>query len=672
MRVVGFDTETYPIGFVHKQDGKLIGTSMLAPRLVCGSWAEGGQSGLLGANQTIGWLGLRLRQENVLIVGHNIAYDLGVCAAEDASLLPIIFDALAVGRISDTLIRDKLICIAQGLVTAGGKEMLATEEGLKPVAFHLASLSERRLGETLAKEGTWRVRYHELAHVPIDQWPEEARAYPIKDAVTTLRVWNVQAEKFNNLLDNEPDQVRAAFALHLISLWGMRTDPVAVKALKDRLTKEQADALAALVPTGLVRANGSKDTKKIQALVQQCLGDSTPLTDKKEEPQIGEEVLERTGHPDLVKLARSMSGSKLLSTYVPVLEARSRGRLGCRYDSLKATGRTSSSGPNDQNPPRENGIRDCYVPEPGYVYVAADFDTLELRAWAQACLDICGISEMASALRRGEDLHVSLAAEILGLSTAEATRRYKAGDPELITWRQNAKPGNFGFPGGMSARTYVDYCASQGLKLSLDVAEKVREGWRRRWSEHVPYFDHVNRILSEGSTVKQLRSNRYRGNLSFCEAANTYFQGLAADGAKEALFRVTRECYADTYDPQAVSFAYGNAVLSNPNVTRAMVERAARSPLYGSRPVLFMHDEIMLESPEHRAYEAAERLAQVMIEGMAKFIPDVPITASPVIMRRWYKGAKPVRVNGRLVPSRPEKVGDKTVWVADLLQEVAA
>jgi len=43
----------------------------------------------------------------------------------------------------------------------------------------------------------------------------------------------------------------------------------------------------------------------------------------------------------------------------------------------------------------------------------------------------------------------------------------------------------------------------------------------------------------------------------------------------------------------------------------------------------------------------------------------VPIASTPVLMRRWFKGAKPVRVDGRLVPSRPVKVDGKTKWVAD-------
>jgi hypothetical protein len=62
-----------------------------------------------------------------------------------------------------------------------------------------------------------------------------------------------------------------------------------------------------------------------------------------------------------------------------------------------------------------------------------------------------------------------------------------------------------------------------------------------------------------------------------------------------------------------------------------------------------------------------------MIAAMRRYVPDVAITAKPTAFRRWYKGAEPVRVDGRLVPCRPRKVPNKkdptktdTVWEADL------
>jgi DNA polymerase-1 len=82
------------------------------------------------------------------------------------------------------------------------------------------------------------------------------------------------------------------------------------------------------------------------------------------------------------------------------------------------------------------------------------------------------------------------------------------------------------------------------------------------------------------------------------------------------------------------------------------------SPLYGSRPVLFIHDEIILEIPYAEGEEGAERLhaaamrqAEVMIAAMQPLFPTVPITASPALMERWSKSADAAYDDlGRLIP----------------------
>lgn len=44
-----------------------------------------------------------------------------------------------------------------------------------------------------------------------------------------------------------------------------------------------------------------------------------------------------------------------------------------------------------------------------------------------------------------------------------------------------------------------------------------------------------------------------------------------------------------------------------------------------------------------------------MVEEMAKVCPDVRISAEPALMRRWYKEAKAVYVDKKLVPWEPEE-----------------
>jgi DNA polymerase I-like protein with 3'-5' exonuclease and polymerase domains len=128
----------------------------------------------------------------------------------------------------------------------------------------------------------------------------------------------------------------------------------------------------------------------------------------------------------------------------------------------------------------------------------------------------------------------------------------------------------------------------------------------------------------EGSfSAVQVRSGRVRGGVGYCDGANTYFQGLIADGARAATY-------------QAVKAQY----------TRG-------DPLEGCRAVAFVHDELILEAPADRAPAAAARLSEIMVSAMRAYLPDLDVRATPHLMRRWYKDAEPVFSDGVLVPWDP-------------------
>ena len=323
------------------------------------------------------------------------------------------------------------------------------------------------------------------------------------------------------------------------------------------------------------------------------------------------------------------------------------------YNVLVNSGRTSSNHPNIQNPPRKGGVRECFVPRPGYVFVACDYDSAELRALAQACWDILGKSKLADAYRADAsfDPHTLFASSMLDLTYEEGLRlkdrsaRFNVetdargerglecghplpqganGEPSVPcercfdlfkARRQQSKCANFGYAGGMGARSFVSYAGAQGVKLSLAESEALRDDWFSQWPEMERYFKHINNLLrpmGEGP-VLQLRSLRVRGRCTYTSACNTLFQGLSADAAKRAAWLVAWEAYAKP-----------------------------ESPLYGCRPVIFLHDEIVIEASADQASAAAARLSELMVVAMEAFTPDVPATASATMMRRWYKGAEPV------------------------------
>lgn len=642
-RVLAFDLETH-----------LIQPGQLFPKLVCLSWAsrvvspDVATAAVVDRTEGLAKARVWLNDPGVILVGHNVSFDLGVLAAEDPSLLGPIFAAVEAGRVRDTQVRQKLLDIAAGTL----KFSLDAEGGATKTGHSLADLAARLLGRHLEKADTWRLRYAELDGVPLDRWPAEAVRYAQDDAATTLDVYEAQQRILaEDGLDEVPDERRqtmAAWALHLMSGWGIRTDGAAAAQLRETLEAEQAAAVPALLEAGIVRlvkGKPTRDIKKIRALVEAAYatrGEAPPMTEKGS-VKTDEATLLATGDPGLLVLAQSLGGGKLLSTYVPILEAGAEVPITARFNGLVESGRTSCSGPNLQNPPRKGGVRECFVPRPGYVFCSVDYDTIELRALAEICLALFGRSEMAAALHRGEDLHSALGAEILGISYDEFIARLEAGDPEAEAARQDAKGGNFGFPGGMGAAKFLVLQAEAAARQADPAAwaKGLRDAWLRRWPEMAEFFAYNGGLTGPGGSGKQVhyRSGRVRDvGEDYCSAANGWFQGLTADGAKASLWAVSRACYTEP-----------------------------ASPLYGSRPVVFLHDEIIAEVPEDRAHEAATEMARIMISVMAEWIPSVPITAKPTLTRRWWKGAKPVYVDGRLVPSRPEKTDKGTIWVPDNL-----
>lgn len=606
--VVAVDSETF-----------LIRPGRLAPPLVCVSWCDGKRAGLLHHSEAREFVETLLCGSEV-IVGHNIAYDMAVFAAKWPDLLPRIFQAYADDRVTDTMLREKLCHIALGVL----RGFRAGDDTPVKLGYSLGELAKRHLGRDLDKT-TWRTGYADLVDVPLAAWPEGARNYAVEDARATFDVWADQEPEGRPYLADEYRQARAAWWLHLAAAWGLRTDPAAVERFRAQIETEIVEARKTCVAAGLVRANGTRDTKVAAQLVEKVCADKgvdVPRTGKGA-VSLSRGTCSDLGHPVLDAYARISSLGKQLSSDLPLLERGAAKPIQARFDTLLETGRTSSS-PNIQNMPRKGGMRECFVPRAGFVFASADYSQMELRTVAQVCVTLFGFSRLGEALNAGIDPHLEMAARILGISYDEAKRRQKEGDERVDDARQTAKVANFGFPGGLGALRLVDFARTiYGVEISEADAVRLKQTWLASWPEFRAYFARVGDICDAlNPAIEQLFVGRTRGGVSYTEACNTLFQGLAADAAKAAGFAVSRACY---------------------------VEPA--SPLFGSRIVNFVHDEIIIETPEKDAHKAAEELARVMVCGASVLMPDVPPSAEPVLMRRWSKKAKQIRdAQGRLVP----------------------
>jgi DNA polymerase-1 len=568
-----------------------------------------------------------------------------------ATFVELVFAAYAAGRIRDTQIRETLIAIAQGT-------MPRDDKGRKGM-FTLETIAAKRCGIELIKDDAIRLDFGRLRGVPIDQWEDRYSRYAREDARGALAVYYAQAEAADDYCEtgetgdpesgsyhaivSEPHECAAAFALELMRCRGVRTDAAAVEVLERALLEQFKEINKIVRAAGILRDDGTEDTKALKAIVIEAyaaIGKEAPLTKPNKNTgrgggniATGAEVLESSGHPVLIARAKRKGIQKKITTFVPVLKQGRTVPINPGWNGLVSSTRTSCGYPNLQQVPKKGGERECFVARPGHVWCSVDFDTLELRALAYFCESTFGYSAMAEAIRNGIDIHTKLAARMLRTTYEDAAQRRAAKDKETTAMRDLAKKINFGRPGGMGDPRFVEQCREEDppVYITLEEAAAYKADWFAEFPEMPEFFRYVGRLCPNGQlgTIATPGSGTVRAGVKFTDACNHHFQGPCAVGAKRALFDVTRECYA-----------------------------VPESPLYGSRPVLFIHDEIILEIPYAEGEEGAERLhaaamrqAEVMIAAMQPLFPTVPITASPALMERWSKSADAAYDDlGRLIP----------------------
>lgn len=601
---------------------------VMAPELACVTWAHQRYSGLRHWTDSEELVRAWLEDPRLLLVGFNVAYDCGVICAQFPHLIPAVFEAYETDRITDVMLRQKLLDIAAGCYR--GK--LGAEGQWIKINYSLFDVARRLLGRTLDKD-EWRLKYGELRELPLADWPDGARKYATDDAVTTLECFERQ-EPHAEFLKDQFRQARAAWWLHLTSLWGLRTSPEGVEQLQRETISSLDEVKASLVQAGLVRPDGSRDTKAAAEWMERaCAESKQPI---RRTPTGGicldADACKASDDETLEEYATFTELGAVLNKDLPALAAASIFPVHTHYD-LAETGRTTSSKPNVQNWRRRVGIRECFVPRPGRVFADADYNALELHTLAQACITLLGESRLADVLNAGQDPHTALAADILGIPYEECARRVEGGDDEADNARQTAKVANFGLPGGLGPRKLVLYArkaykvdlgAGQGEEAAIARASELKRQWFDRWPEMRAYFAHIETLqVGDLYCLTQLFSERVRGGATYTAACNSFFQGLAADLTKHVGFLLSRGCYVDR-----------------------------SSPLFDSRIVVFSHDEYILETDDNPcAHDVATELARIMVSGARSFLPDVTPKAKPLLMRKWSKKAKAVKdANGRLIP----------------------
>ncbi|HQR68970.1 MAG TPA: DNA polymerase I [Burkholderiaceae bacterium] len=297
-------------------------------------------------------------------------------------------------------------------------------------------------------------------------------------------------------------------------------------------------------------------------------------------PSTDEEVLEKLAEdyplPKLLLEHRALS--KLKSTYCDKLPASAdaEGRVHTNYgQAIAVTGRLSSSDPNLQNIPIRTAegrrIREAFIAPPGHRVISADYSQIELRIMAHISED----AGLLDAFGKGEDIHRATASEVFGVPVGEVTSEQ----------RRYAKVINFGLIYGMSA-----FGLASNLGIEREAAKSYIDRYFMRYPGVARYMEQTRALAKRQGYVETVFGRRLwlpeinspngprRGGAERA-AINAPMQGTAADLIKLAMIAVDRWIHESGL---------------------------------GTRLVVQVHDELVLEVPETEVALVQERLPALM------------------------------------------------------------
>ena len=316
-----------------------------------------------------------------------------------------------------------------------------------------------------------------------------------------------------------------------------------------------------------------------------------------------EEILEKLAwkSPIIGKILEYRQIKKLLNTYINALPEtinKETGRIHTNYNqTVTATGRLSSSSPNLQNIPVRDDmgrdIRRAFIPDPGHLFLSADYSQIELRLVADFAKD----ETMIEAFRKGDDIHAITAAKINHVPLEDVT----------ADERRKAKTANFGILYGITA-----FGLASRLQIPRQEAKELIDGY-------FATFPSIHKYMS--SSVEDAREHGY---------------AITRMGRKRRLPDINSK------NPVVRGYAERNAINAPVQGTAADVMKIAMTGIWQemqekgmkSKMIMQVHDELnfdVVPGEEADLREIVERRMQDAYDGA------VPLTASSGLGANWLE-----------------------------------
>ncbi len=324
--------------------------------------------------------------------------------------------------------------------------------------------------------------------------------------------------------------------------------------------------------------------------------------------------VDETGIIDAIIEYRTLA--KLKSTYVdalPTLVRSDTQRIHTNFNqTATSTGRLSSSNPNLQNIPIRTAfsrqIRKAFLPEPGWLMVAADYSQIELRILAHLSQE----PVLVEAYRNNEDIH-----------TVTARLMFEK-DEVTADDRRVAKTINFGVIYGMGSLKF-----SRSIGVDKTLANEFIKKFYTRYLRVFTYLEQVKKqAIAQGFVETILGRRRY---FTFTGNSLQRLKGCNPDEIDTSKFKKL-----GAYDAGLLRSA-ANAPIQGSSadiIKIAMIQMHEVLQNYQARLLLQVHDELVLEVPADEWEELQVQIKSVM-ENAVKL--DVPLLVDVRQGENWME-----------------------------------
>lgn len=458
-----------------------------------------------------------LENPSIMIIGHNLKYDLQILKKYNINIKENVFDTMLAHYLINPESSHKLDVLSENYLN------------------HKCIPIEDIIG----KRGVNQKKMTDLD-------PKDIYVYACEDADITFRLKNIfeQELKKNNLTKLFYDlEIPLMFVLCEIENNGVKIDSDFLSNMSTLLTKKINETQKSIHKIAGEEFNVASPKQLGVILFDKLKIDDNPKKTKSGQYSTSEDVLTKLSKKSKIVslILEYREYKKLLSTYIDALP-----QMVSSYDKLihtdyaqavTATGRLSSNKPNLQNIPIRTPLgrktRSAFVSRTkGNFILAADYSQIELRIIASFSED----KEMINAFNNNKDIHSITASKVFGISLDDVTQ----------DMRRRAKEVNFGIIYGISP-----FGLSQNLDIPRGEAKEIIDAYFDEFKNVKLYMD---RSIEEAKSKKQVKTllgrRRFLRDIDsrnytlrgFAErnAINSPIQGTAADIIKLAMISISK------------------------------------------------------------------------------------------------------------------------------------